>query len=223
MRGAAAIPWICSLGRLARPSAISRAKDDLALCLYAPKPGLVRARLEKFADEQVVHYLDRSFIPLTENAVFPERRLLVYQHSKPFEQHEWRNLWLDCFTHIREIICGNYDFTPEVPRPSVHAHLWDNDLRHLGASWMNALRDALPKIRQLGYKEVFTHGVWESITSDTRPNLIGNICCPYNFRFAEAFGGSEGMRALVEDARKNGMDLFQWFFLPLLQRLADLD
>ena len=43
-------------------------KEDLALCLFTERPSLSRARLEKCADENVIHYLDRAFFPLTETA-----------------------------------------------------------------------------------------------------------------------------------------------------------
>jgi len=188
-----------------------QAKGNLAMCLYAPKPGLTRARLDKYADETVIHYTDRPFIALTERAVFPERRLLVHRQSAPLQRHEWRNLWLDCFTHTRKTICDNYGFTPEIPQPSVHSHLWDKALHKLGKTWTHALKDALPKYQKLGYKQVVTHGVWESITSDPVPGVTGNICSPYNFRFSEKFGGAKAMRELVAEATACGMDIFQWF------------
>jgi hypothetical protein len=45
-----------------------QAKGNVALCLFAEKPGLTRARLDKFADENVIHYLDRAYFPLGETA-----------------------------------------------------------------------------------------------------------------------------------------------------------
>ncbi len=57
-------------------------KEDVALCLFAEKPGLTRARLEMFADENLIHYTDRPFFPLTEKARLPERKLLVYRHPQ---------------------------------------------------------------------------------------------------------------------------------------------
>ena len=76
-------------------------KGDLALCLFAERPSLTRARLEKFADEPVIHYMDRPFFTLTEQASAPVRKLLVYRHPQALQRHEWRNLWLDCFSEVR--------------------------------------------------------------------------------------------------------------------------
>ncbi len=188
-----------------------QAKDDLALCIYAPAPSLTRARLEKFADEPVIHYTDRAFVPLTEKAIFPERHLLVCRHTDPLLSHERRNLWLDCFTSVRKKICDRYGFTPEIPRPALHSHLWDDHLKILGKTWTFALKKAFPQLEVLGFQQIISHGVWESITSDPAPTLRGNICCPYNFRFAEAFGGASGMKDLVTTARAHGFDFFQWF------------
>ena len=192
-----------------------QAKDDLALCIYAPRPNLTRARLEKFSDETVIHYTERPFVPLTTKAVFPERRLLVHRSAAPLQAHEKRNLWLDCFTSIRKIICDQYGFTPEIPRPSIHSHLWDDNLKALGKTWMIPLRDSLPRLQALGYEQVFTHGVWDSITSDPNPPAAGNICCPYDFRFAESFGGPASVKALTDAARACGIDIFQWFSFHL--------
>jgi hypothetical protein len=194
-------------------------KGDLALCLFAEKPGLTRTRLEKFADEDLIHYTDRPFFPLTEKARLPERKLLVYRHPRKLRRHEWRNLWLDCFTEARRRIHDAYGFTLEVPEPCVSAHLWDADLKRLGPAWSEPLRQALPEYARLGYRQVSTHGVWESVTSDDNPKVEGNICCPYAFRFAEKFGGAAGMKRLNATAHAAGLRLFQWF-APQLSRYA---
>jgi hypothetical protein len=186
-------------------------KNGVAMCLFAEHPGLTRARLEKIADENVIHYTDRPFFPLTEKAQAPERKLLVYRQKTPLQKHEWRNLWLDCFTEVRRRICSSYGFNLEVPRPEVHAHLWDPFLKELGARWTDALREALPEYQRLGYKDIFTHGVWESVTSDESPGIEGNICCPYAFRYAEQFGGNAVMKKLTKRAHELGLALFQWF------------
>lgn len=196
-------------------------KGDLALCLFAEKPGLTRARLEKFADENLIHYTDRPFFPLTEKAKLPERKLLVYRHPRKLRRHERRNLWLDCFTEVRKRIHAAYGFKLEVPEPSVGAMLWDKDLKALGPAWTEALRAALPEYARLGYRQVGTHGVWESVTSDDDPKVEGNICCPYAFRFAEKFGGAAGMKRLNATAQAAGLRLFQWF-APQLSRYAPI-
>ena len=194
-------------------------KGDLALCLFAERPGLTRARLEKSAAENLIHYTDRPFFPLTEKASLPERKLLVYRHPRKLKRHEWRNLWLDCFTEIRRRILRTYGFKLEVPEPSVHAHLWDADLKALGKTWSVALKKALPEYARLGYRQVFTHGVWESVTSDPSPKVQGNICCPYAYRFAEQFGGAAAMKRLNDAARAVGMGIYQWF-APQLSKYA---
>ena len=194
-------------------------KGDLALCLFAERPGLTRTRLEKFADENLIHYTDRPFFPLTEKARLPERKLLVYRHPQKLRRHEWRNLWLDCFTEVRKRIHAVYGFKLEVPEPSVHAHLWDADLKKLGTTWSEPLRAALPEFARLGYRQVFTHGVWDSVTSDSSPKVEGNICCPYAYRFAEQFGGAAAMQRLNTTAEAAGLRMFQWF-APQLSRYA---
>ena len=202
-------------------------KDNIALCLFAEKPGLTRARLEKTADENVIHYTDRPLFALTEKARAPERKLLVYRHPRPLQRHERRNLWLDCFTDVRRRILKAYGFRHEIPQPYVHAFLWDPDLKRLGARWIEPLRDAMPDYARLGYKQVFTHGVWDSVTSDDRPGIEGNICEAYAFRFAEQFGGAAGMKRLADRAHELGLALFQWFgfhrsaFAPLWKEHPD--
>jgi hypothetical protein len=192
-----------------------QAKGDLALCLFSERPSLTRARLEKFADENVIHYLDRPFFRLSENARPPERKLLVYRHPAKLKRHEWRNLWLDCFTEVRRRILQPFDFTPEIPLPFVHAHLWDDDLKKLGAAWYDDMRDAMPDYRKLGFRQSFVHGVWDSITSDPNPAESGNICCPYNFEFAEQFGGAAAMKRLTDAAAKNDISIYQWYSFHL--------
>ncbi|MFA6291665.1 MAG: hypothetical protein WC637_07775, partial [Victivallales bacterium] len=187
-----------------------QAKGKTALCTFFEKPSLTRSRIEKFAGENVIHYSDNHFFPLSKKALLPERKILLFQSDRNLRKHEWRNLWLDCFTEVRKRILDNYGFSPEIPEPSVHAHLWDADLKKRGAGWTRDLGDAFAKYAELGYKHVFTHGVWDSVTSDpTEPE--GNICCPYSFTFAEKFGGAKGMKKLVDKAHESGIGIFQWF------------
>lgn len=190
-------------------------KGSTALCLFAERPGLTRARLEKFPDENVIHYLDRVYFPLSGRGVLPERKLLACRAESDLQRHEWRNLWLDCFTEVRKRILANYDFALEVPEPQSGGHLWDEDLKRLGASWADPLERDLSEYARLGYKQLFLHGVWESITSDPHPPAPGNICCPYAFRFADAFGGTQRMKQLNDAAESKGLRLMQWFSFHL--------
>ncbi len=187
-------------------------KDDLALCLFAEHPGLTRARLDKFADETVIHYADRPFVVLGTEITLPERKLLVYRAPHTLLRHEWRNLWLDCFHEVRRRIHAEYGFQLEVPLPSIHAHLWDADLHAFGPAWSEPLIAAFPAFAKLGYPEVFTHGVWESVTSDPerRPE-DGNICSPYSLHFADMFGGNPNMKRLYAAAHAAGIEVYQWF------------
>ena len=83
-------------------------KDDLALILFSEAPGMSRACMDKYADEDIIHFLDRPFFALTEDAKLPERKLLVYRHDAALKRHEWRNLWLDAFSEVRQRIHTNY-------------------------------------------------------------------------------------------------------------------
>jgi len=187
-------------------------KDNLAMLLFAERPGLTRARLDKFADETIIHYADRPFVALSEEITLPERKLLVYRHPRPLARHEWRNLWLDCFADVRRRIHAQYHFQLEIPRPAIHAHLWDADLQAYGPAWSEPLSAAFPDFARLGFHEVFTHGVWESVTSDPeRGPDDGNICCPYTLRFAEMFGGAANMKRLYDAAHAAGVEVYQWF------------
>lgn len=193
-------------------------KGNTALCLFAEKPGLTRARLDKFSDENVIHYLDRAYFPLGETVQTPERKLLVLQREQPFLKHEARNLWLDCFTEVRRRILANYDFELEVPQPCIGAHLWDAHLKERMAAWPDPLEKDLAEYARMGFRQVFVHGVWDSVTSDTTPGVQGNICCPYTFHYAPAFGGPEGMQKLNDTAQANGLRLMQWFSFHLSKR-----
>ena len=183
-----------------------------ALILFSERPSLTRARLEKHADEDLIHYTERPFFALTETAQAPERKLLVHRRGASLARHEHRNLWLDAFQEVRARIHTTYGFTLEVPKPMAWAHLWDADLKRLGTGWSSALIDAMPRLASLGFQQVFTHGVWDSVISDPlRRDDEGNICCPYSFTFAEKFGGNSGMRTVVAAAEKSGIELSQWF------------
>lgn len=190
-------------------------KNDLALVLFAEKPGMTRVRIEKFSDENVIHHLDRAYFALGTAVQAPERKLLVFKASAPLKRHESRNLWLDCFTEVRRRILANYDFKLELPEPCSGAHLWDKELKTHMEKWADPLERDLPEYARLGYKQAFVHGVWDSITSDPNPPAPGNICCPYTFTFAESFGGPKRMKQLNDAAAKSGLRLMQWFSFHL--------
>lgn len=192
-----------------------QAKDDLALCLFSERPGLTRARIDKFSGEDVIHYLDRSYFLLGGRVESAGRKLLVFRAEEPLKRHERRNLWLDCFTEVRRRILDHYGFALEIPEPCSGGHLWDDDLKGRGDDWSEPLIRDLPEYSKLGYKQAFIHGVWDSITSDPNPPAPGNICCPYAFTFAESFGGPAAMRRLNDAAGRSGIRLMQWFSFHL--------
>jgi hypothetical protein len=192
-----------------------QSKGNLALCLFAEKPGLTRARLDKHADENIIHYLDRAYFPLGAKVRAPERKLLVFRSPRPLKRHESRNLWLDCFTGARRRILDHYGFKLEIPEPCSGGHLWDKDLKSRMSAWAGPLERDLPLYSELGYKQAFIHGVWDSVTSDPSPPSPGNICCPYKFEFAGMFGGAERMRRLNAAADRHGVRLMQWFSFHL--------
>lgn len=191
-------------------------KGDVALALFAEKPGLTRARLEKFRSENVIHYTDRPFFPLTETAAAPERKLLVYRHPQPLKRHEWRNRWLDAFTEVRRRIHASYGFALEIPTPQLWVFLWNPELEPRGAAWTDAIHAALPEYKRLGYYDVFTHGVWEGTSNDPH-SPHHNICCNYDYRYAPEFGGPEAMKRLFDAAHELGIQMWQWFGLQLDQ------
>jgi hypothetical protein len=183
-------------------------KDDLAIILFSEAPGMSRACMDKYADEDIIHFLDRPFFALTEAAKLPERKLLVHRHDAVLKRHEWRNLWLDAFSEVRQRIHRTYGFSLEIPRPAVAGHLWDPQFHDYGKKWHDAAINAFPVFQRLGYSGFYTHGVWEGATSD--PDAHGNICTPYAFRHDDMFGGPEGMKRLVDAAREAGIDVFHW-------------
>ena len=97
----------------------------------------------------------------------------------------------------------------------VHAMLWDKELKKRGLDWTKPLRRAFKTYAALGFKETFTHGVWDSVASDPAPKRPGNICCPYSYRFAPVFGGAEAMRETARAAADAGIRLYQWFSFQL--------
>jgi hypothetical protein len=187
-----------------------QAKDDLAMCLFAEKPGLTRARLEKFRSENVIHYTDWPMFALTEKAVAPERKLLIYRHPQALKKHEARNLWLDAFTEARRRIHESYGFTLEIPRPTAWCFMWNFDLEVYMADWIQPLIDALPEYKRLGYADIFTHGAFEG-TSNNFDIPGRNVCLNYDYRYCEEFGGPSGMKRLFDAVREQGMRPWQWF------------
>lgn len=183
-------------------------KGDTALCLFSERPGLSRTRTEKIAGEDVIHFTERPFFPLTENAVAPERKLLVYHHPSALVRHEWRNLWLDCFVDVRRRVHATYGFQLQIPEPGVAGHLWDPQLIDLGDTWQQSMIEAFPTFKRLGFRQLYTHGGWEGATTD--PDAHGNICTPYAFRHDDAFGGPAGMKRMVDAAHENGIEVFHW-------------
>ena len=185
-------------------------KGDLAMCLFAEKPDLTRARTEKFRGENVIHYLDRPVFPLTDQPRPPERKLLVYRHPAPLKRHEWRNLWLDAFTEVRRRGHESYGFTLNIPRPIVWAFMWNYDLAVHGPDWVDPLIAALPEYKRLGYTDVFTHGAFEGTTNDpaTAP---GNVCLNYDYTYCAEYGGPAAMKRLFDAAHDLGMTTWQWF------------
>ncbi|NQZ69345.1 MAG: hypothetical protein HRT89_14885, partial [Lentisphaeria bacterium] len=194
-----------------------QAKDDLALVLFSEKPDQTRVRIEKFSSENVIHYMDRPTFAMTENAIAPERKLLVYRHPQKLQRHEWRNLWLDTFVEVRKRVHASYDFELEIPRPTAWAFMWNFDLDVYMEDWTLPLIDALPEYKRLGYVDLFTHGVFDGASND--PEYTGgNVCLNYDYKYCPEYGGPEAMKKLFDAAKEQGMRTWQWFGLYLIPR-----
>ncbi|MBN8523771.1 MAG: hypothetical protein J0M02_00205 [Planctomycetes bacterium] len=204
-----------------------QAKGDYALALFCERPSLSRSRIDKFAGEDVIHYLDRPFFPLGERVAAPERTLMVHRSGTTLARHAWRNLWLDLQAVVRDRILAYYGMHAEIPEPTFSAHLWDAELKRRGSDWRLPLMDILPDAARMGWRWLYTFGVWESATSDPQAYPGQTICCPYAFRYAQEFGGDTGMRQLCDVAHANGISVSQWFsnhlsrYAPILREHQD--
>jgi hypothetical protein len=194
-----------------------QSRDAYALALFAERPGMTRARIEKHADEDVIHYADRPFFPLGEQVSAPERTLLAHRAAAPLARHERRNLWLDLQAEVRDRILAPFGMCHEAVTPTLSSHLWDAELKRHGPGWRLPLMQAFPEYARLGIDTVFTFGPWDSPINDPAAHE-GNICAPYAFHFAKEFGGAEGMRELVASAHAAGVKVSQWFAFHLSRR-----
>ncbi|MEX0653442.1 MAG: hypothetical protein WD534_06255 [Phycisphaeraceae bacterium] len=186
-----------------------QSKAGTTICIFTERPGLTRSRIDKHAGEDVVHYLEHTFFERGEQRTLPLRTFAIYQQHATLARHERRNLWLDCFSHVRQRMHEAYGFQLERPQPSVHAHLWDRELQALGKEWHRPLCEALPALAAHGFKALFTFIPYMS-PADDEASRSGNICCPYDITLSERFGGATTARELTAAAAAAGMDVFQW-------------
>jgi hypothetical protein len=98
----------------------------------------------------------------------------------------------------------------------VFAHLWNKELDIYGREWVNPLIDVLPAYHRLGFLDVFTHGVFVGSSTDPK-NRTKNICCNYEYRFADEFGGNAVMKKVIDAAHARGMRVWHWFGLQFDQ------
>lgn len=187
-----------------------QACDDRAMALFTEPPAFVRSRVQKFAGEDVIHHTDHTFFPLADKVCLPKRKLLVHRQAQPLKRHEWRNLWLDCFTDIRRRYHVAYGYRLQRPQPVIHAMLWNDQLELYGSRWHEPLAEAMNEYGRLGYRVVFTHGVWQGTSDDPACTDGRSICANYDFVFSESFGGDKAMRELCTRARENEVDVVQW-------------
>ncbi|MGE9291777.1 MAG: hypothetical protein ACQKBT_12335, partial [Puniceicoccales bacterium] len=116
---------------------------------------------------------------------------------------------------MRKRIHKYYGYQLEIPEPSTGGHLWDDDLERLLDRWPEAYEADFAEYARMGFKQLFFHGVWNGLTTEPNPPESGNICCPYEFRFAEKFGGPKRMREIADKAKDHGLQLMQWYSFHL--------
>ncbi len=187
-----------------------------SLLLAWDRPDYINGLVHKEAGSDWVQVIDEHWFELTGDARPPARWVLFRPAGREETVWEGRTRWMRCWQWSREHyghqvgiapvrapLMYQVEATPALGRPET------------GIAISEHLRDViLPRAAQLGFEAVFFGPRWQCALAEDLPGTLNNnahsICAPYDYRFAEQWGGDKLMREVCDTGKRLGVAAMPW-------------
>jgi hypothetical protein len=193
------------------------------------KPSHVRTLFQRLPGQPYLIHFNQFCFDLTTDHATPARKILVTRR-KDGSETTLVNHFLRVRDTLQEQHRQHYGLRYDKARPAIHA-----EAEGLG------VRDRFNAVfvegQKWGIHRAFIMPIWRSPDTDINPvfekqkgnfGVFGNLCCPLELEIADWYGGWDGFRELMEQAKASDLEAYIWHashfstLTPLTDRIPDL-
>lgn len=178
--------------------------DATLLGLYE-RVDLIRSLLKREPGRPELKTFDKHIFDETSSHATPAKSILL--NTEPKSVTDQRNLWTWVFDEVADRARAEFGLREEPLLPRVSMNYWHD------FTIQTYYRDLLPAARAIGARAIFIDNVNRSAYTEDCPNprvFHWNMCCGHEYEPAPSLGGSEQLRAFVEDCAAAGITPYAW-------------
>ncbi len=192
-------------------------------------PSHVRSLYQRVPDQPTLLQFNQFCFDLTTNYTTPGRKILAAPRKKGSE-----TLLANHYLRVRDVIQDrhrkHYGLRYDKTRPVAHAEA-------NGLGRMDRFNAVFLDLRKWSIHRCFIMPIWRSPDTDINPlfakekgrfGVFGNLCCPLELEIADYYGGWEGFRRLMQQAKDSEIEAYIWHashfssITPLTEKIPDL-
>jgi hypothetical protein len=193
------------------------------------RPSHVRALFQRESGQPALLHFNQFCFDLTTSTTTPARKVLVGER-KPGAEAVLLNHYLRVRDELQEQNRKHYGLRYDKTRPSAHVETW-------AVPKLALFKPVFEQLKQWGINRTFIMPLWRSPETDINPRfkqdrerfgVFGNMCCPLELEIADAYGGWDGFKTLMRDAKELQLETYMWHathfssITPLLEKMPDL-
>ncbi|MDK1032282.1 MAG: hypothetical protein QGD94_09770, partial [Planctomycetia bacterium] len=175
--------------------------DDAIMVQFFDKPFMLKSLIQTDEGEDYVKYFEQHLFPLSGDVTTVPKNVVVSKLQEPLSYVGQWNEWTRVSDTLNEGYLAYYDFKQDEPMPTLCVNYW-NDFKIT-----DYLGDPFEICKKMDAKYLFVDSLWITAASEHG----GNMCAPYEFDIADAWGGYDALKEVVEEADKEGIEIFVWF------------
>lgn len=203
--------------------------SDHVLLTVHERPSHVRALYQRESHQPALLHFNQFCFDLTTDVTTPPRNILIGVR-KPGSETVLVNHYLRVRDLLQEQHRKHYGLKLDKTRPGAHVETWQ-------IVNMASFKPVFEQLKKWGINRTFVMPLWRSTETDINPRfkqdrerfgVFGNMCCPLELEIPECYGGWDGFREVMEQARALNLETFMWYathyssVTPLLKQFPDL-
>jgi len=198
-----------------------------SLLLAWDRPDYVNGLLHKEAGSRWLQIVDEHWFELSGEVTPPARWVLFCPAQEGEDVFAGRTRWMRCWQWSREHY-GRHVGIPPRRAPLMYQVEANPKLGkpETGVAILERLRDEiLPRAAELGWQAIFFGPWWQCALAEDLPGELvshgHSVCAPYDYRFAEEWGGDALMSSVCEAGRRLGVRAMPWLAAHLAVNFPD--
>ena len=175
-------------------------------------PSHVRALYQRTSKQPALLHFNQFCFDLTTKVDTPARKILVGTRKGKSEA-SLANQYLRTRDHLQVQHRKYYGLRYDRSRPTAHVETW-------AIVNMKSFYPIFEQLKNWGVNRTFIMPLWRSTETDINPRfkedrkrfgVFGNMCTMLELEIADVYGGWDGFRALMDQAKSLQLETYMWF------------